>query len=561
MTTRPCTPRPFSQRLVTLACAAALTGCASPLPRWVAPEPKAAVPQSLDYARAYAMAAREAYRTQIDTQFNNANNLGAGLIGLGAVVAALAAGSVHRDAILGATLLGGSGYAIGQWYLRPQRLLVYQAGVEGMNCALAAVIPFGMSDADLQSLKAALPKIEDQVAATNAAINAATAALAPLRGLQLDTATARDDAAIAAATDAVAQAAKVLPAGRQLASRAGRVGPELISAVDRIAAAVDKALQSTLPDLTSVPKIVAGLAGNAGAFAPGSGVEAAFSKSLAGSPTPKDGTPPGAAAPSRVDIEAKLADLDAKRRDLLATLAVVQGHLAAADSGSSAEALKACGVADLPINMKLSTETLSFPGDTDATRAFIITGGNKPYVVELLDSPTDGFSFKGPVPGESRAQVSVTSALKSGTFSLLVMDSSAQMQSRTVTVSVGAAAAGAAPASGNAPKALAAAATSLDAIAAAIEKQATFTVKASPKDVSLAVKPTPAPAVTAGGKQVEVSFTCLPPPAKPLSQQQVRDAVMSQLPSPLSETIANSMPLGSGHRNLLVRGATNCIAK
>ncbi len=559
MTTRPCTPRPFSQRLVTLACAAALTGCASPLPRWAAPEPKAAVPQSLDYARAYAMAAREAYRTQIDTQFNNANNLGAGLIGLGAVVAALAAGSVHRDAILGATLLGGSGYAIGQWYLRPQRLLVYQAGVEGMNCALAAVIPSGMSDADLQGLKAALPKIETQVAATNAAINAATAALAPLRGLQLDTATARDDAAIAAATDAVAQAAKLLPAGRQLASRAGRVGPELISAVDRIAAAVDKALQSTLPDLTSVPKIVAGLAGNAGAFAPGSGVEAALAKSLASGVTPKDGSVPGVA--SRADIEAKLVDLDAKRRDLLATLAVVQGHLAAADSGSSAEALKACGVADLPINMKLSTETLSFPGDTDATRAFIITGGNKPYVVELLDSPTDGFSFKGPVPGESRAQVSVTSTLKSGTFSLLVMDSSAQMQSRTVTVSVGAAAAGAAPASGNARKALAAAATSLDAIAAAIEKQATFTVKASPKDVSLAVKPTPAPAVTAGGKQVEVSFTCLPPPAKPLSQQQVRDAVMSQLPSPLSETVATSMPLGSGHRNLLVRGATNCIAK
>lgn len=561
MNVHPFRPRHLAMRVVAFACAVLLAGCASPIVRWTAPPSSVKEnPQTLAYARSYAAAAREAYRSEISSQFNASNNLGAGLIGLGGLVAALAAGSAHRDAILGTTLIGGTAYGVGQWNLRPQRLLIYQAGVEGVNCALAAVIPLSMSDADLATLRSGLADIEARVGSTNAAVDAAAAALAPLRGELATADLARADAVLDAATAAVDVANKVLPSGRQLAARVERVGPELISAVDRIAAAVDKAVQSTLPDLASVPKIVAGLAGNAGSFAPGSGVEAALKDALGKAGiTEKAGIMADPNAPANVkskainDLESKLVVVDKQRRELLTAVAGVQSRVSAVDSSANTDALKSCGVADLPLGLKLTSDKLSFPGGTDASKAFVISGGNKPYVLELLDSPIDGFSFKGPVPGESRAQVSVTKALTSGSFSLLVMDSSAQMQTQKVTVEVGTTPAGT-------PKNLVLpnAGTALQQIVQAIKQQTNFTVKSGTRDIGLTIAKNPEPRVGANLSSIELVLTCDSVPAQPLSQKQVRDAVVAQLPATVQE-ILRTAPLGQDNRNLLVSGAKACI--
>ena len=563
MNKQPNPPRRFAIRAIVVACAASLAACASPIVRWQAPSGTEEKPQTLAYARAYAATAREAYRSEIASQFNASNNLGAGLIGLGSLVAALAAGSAHRDAILGTTLLGGTAYAVGQWNLRPQRLLIYQAGVEGMNCALAAVIPLSMSDTDLGSLRAGLADIEARVGSTNAAIDVAAAALAPLRSRLEPTDIARDDAILTAAADAVVLANKVLPAGRQLAARVQRVGLELISTVDRIAAAVDKAVQSTLPDLSSVPKIVAGLAGNAGSFAPGSGVEASLKDALANAGiTPKSGSliDQNASAEAKArkletdDLETKLVAVDKQRRELLAAVAGVQARISAVDSSATADALKSCGVADLPLGLKLTADKLSFPGGTDASKAFVISGGNKPYVLELLDSPVDGLSVKGPVPGESRAQVSVTQALASGSFSLLVMDSSAQMQTQKVSIEVGAPVAGITSKSGLLPNT----GSALQQIVQAIKQQTNFTVNTGGKSVGLTIAKNPEPRVGDNQNTIELTLTCDTPLAPPLSAKQVRDAVVAPLPASVQALLKNA-PLGKDNRNLHVSGAKTCI--
>ena len=560
MNKQPNPPRRFAIRAIVVACAASLAACASPIVRWQAPSGTEEKPQTLAYARAYAATAREAYRSEIASQFNASNNLGAGLIGLGSLVAALAAGSAHRDAILGTTLLGGTAYAVGQWNLRPQRLLIYQAGVEGMNCALAAVIPLSMSDTDLGSLRAGLADIEARVGSTNAAIDVAAAALAPLRGSLVPTDIARDDAILTAAADAVVLANKVLPAGRQLAARVQRVGLELISTVDRIAAAVDKAVQSTLPDLSSVPKIVAGLAGNAGSFAPGSGVEASLKDALANAGiTPKSGSAIDQNASAKIkletdDLETKLVAVDKQRRELLAAVAGVQARISAVDSSATADALKSCGVADLPLGLKLTADKLSFPGGTDASKAFVISGGNKPYVLELLDSPVDGLSVKGPVPGESRAQVSVTQALTSGSFSLLVMDSSAQMQTQKVSIEVGAPVAGITSKSGVLPNT----GSALQQIVQAIKQQTNFTVNTGGKSVGLTIAKHLEPRIGKNQNTIELTLTCDTAVAPPLSAKQVRDAVVAPLPASVQALLKNA-PLGKDNRNLHVSGAKTCI--
>lgn len=167
------------RKLVSLSLVAAMAGCANPIVRWNVPPAPTDKAVALPYAKLYASAAREAYRNEIATQFHTTNNLGAGLIGLGSLVAALAAGSAHKDAILGATLIGGTAYGIGQWNLRPQRLLIYQAGVEGINCALTAVIPLSMSEADIEQLRTGLTSIEMAMASTASALSRAKTAFGP----------------------------------------------------------------------------------------------------------------------------------------------------------------------------------------------------------------------------------------------------------------------------------------------------------------------------------------------------------------------------------------------
>src|SRR5687767_6264038 len=99
-----------------LACAVLTASCApNPVARWDPPEKERTPNYTMDYAITYAHTARGAYQRHIDQQSMLSGNLSSGLIGLGGVIAALATFGAHTDTIVGAGLLGGTAYALGNW--------------------------------------------------------------------------------------------------------------------------------------------------------------------------------------------------------------------------------------------------------------------------------------------------------------------------------------------------------------------------------------------------------------------------------------------------------------
>ena len=118
-----------------LLCASvALSGCGlvDPYAKWKSPVEKD-VPKQEDvtllYAIAYAKNAQDAYRDKLSDHAVLANSVAPALITLGGIVLALAAYGAHTDAILGASLVGGTGYTVANWFSNDTRELVYLAGM------------------------------------------------------------------------------------------------------------------------------------------------------------------------------------------------------------------------------------------------------------------------------------------------------------------------------------------------------------------------------------------------------------------------------------------------
>ena len=110
---------------MTCVCIAAmLAGCANPILKIDAPgysvsaskaptdEPKsmAEAIQKLNHVRAK-------YYEAILDQTGQTQNATTGLVWLGSIIAAMAIGKVHRDAIVGAALVGGTTYGLSRSYL------------------------------------------------------------------------------------------------------------------------------------------------------------------------------------------------------------------------------------------------------------------------------------------------------------------------------------------------------------------------------------------------------------------------------------------------------------
>ncbi|HEY7220076.1 MAG TPA: hypothetical protein VH985_16945 [Candidatus Binatia bacterium] len=193
------------------------------------------------YAKAYAHSARSAYQQAVDREVQAGTNLSSGLIGLGGVLAALAAFRGPRDAIVGTALGGGTVYALGNWNLSKQRQLVYLAGAEAINCSVKAVAPFDMPESDRQALSDSLAQLEGRLEDVTLGVDrvltrqAAVARDSSTEGLHVEA-----DETVTQARTVSASSREVLVGGRQIATKVFRAGGELVIAVDRIGAAVDK---------------------------------------------------------------------------------------------------------------------------------------------------------------------------------------------------------------------------------------------------------------------------------------------------------------------------------
>ncbi len=386
-----------------------------------------------DYARAYSDAARNAYRRAINNQIETSGKLSNGLIVAGALAAAFAAATVHRDVLIGTSLIGGTAYALGSWNLDKRRLTIYQAGVDAFNCANRAVAPLNMRQTDFASLGQQLLELESALKEANAAIADAdalvsvfsaksAAAFQTAESLQL---------AIAAARKVVAQGNQAVVPGRQLHVSVESSGPRLKDAIDKIDAAIEKALIDTLPDLASTSKVIASLSGFAGSIAPGAGIEASINESLAKFNTVK---PQASLTEASVpkEVGAAMKRMDAAVARVATSSQVVQGHVAAHGNALQADMLADCGLGDVSFPLALTPSTLSLePG---GTQFVAINGGTPPFEVRQSGAP---LVVTGPVKLERQFQISASATAPAGKkFGLLVTDSSNPVKTSSLSVEV-----------------------------------------------------------------------------------------------------------------------------
>lgn len=432
---------PFTSRLassVFLFCIVALGGCASPqVVRWSvdvkAPRP---APTNLDPGRAYADAARKAYQDAVSSQVEAQSSLSNGLLGLGALATGLAVSNAHRDALLGTAFIGGTAYAFGNMNLSKQRIVIYQRGVEAIDCANRAIAPLAIDAKDQADLDDGLRELNSNIQL----VNDARATLDRAKSgfpVACDKLRAAADAAQVSALAAIEAARRSQIAGQKLSAKVRGASEQLIQTVNKIDAVVVRAVLETIPDLTSIPKVVAGLSGYAASFAPGAGVDTWMTSALT-----KRAEAIGSASKAFQSLEQQSptvpfkATVPACNQDstktliaavdrLLATASRVQSHLSAHEAALGADQLADCGVTDVGFPLRASSERVIFPAGVDASKVVVLSGGTKPYVVELADTPVSGVSIKGPAPFESRLQITVAAAAKAPqTLTVLIMDSS-----------------------------------------------------------------------------------------------------------------------------------------
>ena len=174
-------------RVLWLAAATALlTGCASPIMHIkvsgysVAQSPvPSAAPQNMGEAVAKLEYFRATYYEAIVNRAQTQQNTTTGLVWLGTAVAAMAAGTVHRDAILGVTLIGGTSYGLSSTQLDARHVQVWNQGIKALNCAKNAALPMDIGSRRHADLEDAITQLSAQ-RATVAGLRVQTAATATL---------------------------------------------------------------------------------------------------------------------------------------------------------------------------------------------------------------------------------------------------------------------------------------------------------------------------------------------------------------------------------------------
>lgn len=520
-----------------------LAGCASPTVRWSTPDQKDVREHSMAYAKAYAHSAREAYQQAVDREVQAGTNLSSGLIGLGGILAGLATFGAHRDAIVGGALIGGTAYALGNWNLSKQRQLVYLAGVEAINCSVKAVSPFDMPESDRQALNDGLAQLERRLGEVTLGIDrVATAA----RNGGTEALHAEADQTVTHARAISASSREVLIGGRQIATKVHRAGGELVAAVDRVGAAVDKAVLDTIPDLASVKMVVGGIAGFAGALVPGSAIESRITqamKDVGAKPEGRKLVP----SPAQAALARAIDDLVVSTEHLASEAAKVRSRTIAFDPAATTAGLADCGVT-VSSGLTATPSAVVLKGGVDETHTIIVDGGTSPYIVRRQGAQPSGLTIIEPVPYDTSVIVQGSAALAKGqSFSILIMDSSKPHKSKEVSITVG----GTVSPSGGTPPPTTAAANPF--VARIVKLTQEFDVGGT----KVAVVP---PVEDLGAGRVRVNIECKSKPSTPLSQDSVITALLQQQVAGSAIAADASVDGADPATKFDIAGAADCVA-
>lgn len=420
--------------MLALASGLVLGGCTSaPVARWERGS-LAQAGSSFSSATDYLGKARTHYETTVAEQMAHERNLSNGLIGTGAVVLALATAKVHADAILGASLLAGTGYALGNRNLPRNRVMIYLEGIKALGCveqAAAPLAPLGSIPTD--ELSRELGTLAVRQSQVDDALTSAQKLQPPVPTEEA----ARLSQLQRSADEAKAAGVKVTAAAHEQLGASAKAGHLMVAAVNEVDEAVTRAVVEDTPKLSTVPSAIGGLRDMTAAFAPG--IDLKIMVPEAPSPAPaatsrremarlqgliqsQGGSDNAllrqllaalADAQEDEDTSAKKAAQAAKKIEdstnaLIAQAKVVQTLTMRTAASIKNDAFSGCGVAAAVPKLTATPATLSFKIKTPSRSIIDIQGGTPPYFAEW-DGPTStALSIKPPIRYDTRVEVTAT---------------------------------------------------------------------------------------------------------------------------------------------------------
>ena len=359
------------------------------------------------YSKADAL--RSAFHDKGVELVNAQIDLNNGLLGLGIVALGLAVGKVHKDSFSAIAFGAAGAYSFGQLGISKPRQLVYFQAVDAVNCALKAVSPLDISPDSLKALQGRRQPLEG-------AITALVQAMQALQGQG-----GANSTVLLPARTSLLGGQQMVAELDGLPERADKSARDLSLALDEIAAKVNTLAAGTVAESGAVVQILASLGDIAPRFAPGLGLDTAFkpkgsitSQSLM-SGGAKDDRQLATLAQLEAAVQAATQVLELQRQSVDEGLKPYRGH-------AQADALRGCGVADLAVALKADISSLNFSGKTDETQTVRISGGVKPYVVRLRESPAAGVEVRPPLPGDSSVEVHVPAKTATVDRTLLILD-------------------------------------------------------------------------------------------------------------------------------------------
>lgn len=437
----------FKKRITATALAAAwvLSGCTTPYVVKLPDSEISLTNKSMEQSLSYLHDTRQAYRKAIEKQIRDEQIASNAFIGAGALMAALAMGNVHRDAVIGVAAAAGTGYALTNNNLPRSRLQIHVDSVKALNCAERAALPLAISDGEKAKLSTAVERLKDGRLLLQAALRRTRVAR--------DSALAADQwrkafpEAEAAVNEILSQTQQSVSAGEAFLDASDRAAINVASWVNDVRDNSIASLADARSPLAEVPRLIQGLTQDMGTFAPGAGVDSLVSGALKhATNAPGERSTIG----SKSDLEVALDDLEKVARATAALQAPVNRALRGHNTTFAEDAFKDCRVAQVVTALAVTPTPLKFSAQEGGQRVLELKGGVKPYFLQLDGGPVTGLTFPtGPIRG-GEAEISLkagatTTGAKTG---LRASDSSAAGQGVRIEIEI--VAAPAAPASGGA---------------------------------------------------------------------------------------------------------------
>ncbi|HEX2932746.1 MAG TPA: hypothetical protein VHV54_23655, partial [Candidatus Binatia bacterium] len=418
------TPQTFAIMMICF-----LQGCAliNPHVSWQRPDP----PISLDQAIKYAYDGREAYKQGVATYTTVPNVLALGLIPLGAGAIGAGFGGARPETIGYLALAGAGAFALGQWFNNPLRQDVYIAGMNGITCAVEAVLPLKI---DKTSLKMGLDQMRNHGGKAEGHAREVARLVAEIEADGPTSQTKAATQSLASAKEVIERAQQTLADGYALMDLHERAGELLTTKIEQIDILVTKQIKSTQPDVDSLRLLVQGLGQSARTLIP---VTGKASELLGGEGAPKTIQPQSLEKTRRDKLQADL-DKEAKEMNLAvsqlsAETGRVQAIVNSAVRSRPSETLKKCGVEEIELAFNLDPPTaLTLPRGKFVS--VTVTGGKAPYSARLEPQPAEGVTILARDAGDRTFNIAASADAPTQEYALRIEDALRNVQRTKVTI-------------------------------------------------------------------------------------------------------------------------------